>query len=542
MVTMTTRGPTRRTSFRRLGALGALGSTALAGSACSWSLPGSKTSRPVVPLADRQVLRLVLGGEPESLDPARVSFVDEIGVVMRVNANLLALDANGALVPDLAERLPVVSSDGKRVTFSLRSGLVYSDGAPLRASDFAFSWRRHVTPPTAGYYAFVGQVLEGVRALDDRTVEFALRAPAPWFLSVLTTWCGVPLREDVVSRSDWTEPPHYVGCGPYMLTIREPGNRIVMEANPRYHRGPSTLKTIELLALSEPAVALAAYRNDELDVLALRREDMAVALQEPALRREHQQFPAPCTTFLAFNASRPPYSLAGVRRAISSALDRGAFVSGALGGAGAAAAQLVPPGLPGHYRDARGQRRDVPAARRHLADAGYADPSRLPPVHVVYAGGARARARADAVVEQLRQALSIEAVSEPMESRAFTDATRSPATAPGAFLSGWCQDYPDPQAWYSALFHSRSPLSGTGWSSAELDRALDQADAERDARRRDDYYRRAAELLADEAPVAFLFHDVVSRLVKPWVHGLDANPLELYEGQANVMGLRIHKH
>src|SRR5688500_12039806 len=76
------------------------------------------------PLAERQILRLALGGDPETLDPARVSFVNEIGVVMRVFSNLLALDPKGALVPDLAERLPAISSDGKRLTFTLRPSLV----------------------------------------------------------------------------------------------------------------------------------------------------------------------------------------------------------------------------------------------------------------------------------------------------------------------------------------------------------------------------------------------------------------------------------
>ncbi|HET7767577.1 MAG TPA: peptide ABC transporter substrate-binding protein [Chloroflexota bacterium] len=527
------------TSTRRAVAVG-VGAAALAG--CTLSLPGDSRASRLGPLAERQVLRLALDGDPETLDPARVSFVDEIAVVMRVHSNLLAFDARGALVPELAERLPAVSPDGKRLTFALRPGLVYSDGAPLRASDFSFSWQRHVTPPSAGPYAHVGQVVESVRAVDDRTVEFALTEPAPWFLSVLTTWCGVPLREDVVARAGWTEPPHYVGCGPFVLTLRERQNRLLLAANPRYYQGPPTLAAVELSQLGDPATALSAYRNDELDVHTIRGEDLSVVQQDQALRRQLQQFPGTCTTFLSFNTTRAPYSLLGVRRAIATALDRAAYVSGPLGGLGTPATQLVPPGMPGHYRQLAGQRRDLTAARKHLADAGYADPSRLPPLQVTYAGGARARVRAEALATQLREALAIAASAEPAESRAFSEAIRSPAAAPGAFVTGWCQDYPDPQAWYSALFHSRSALSGTGWSSVDVDRMLDEANAERAPRRRDELYQRAAQRIADEAPVVFLYHETVSRLVKPWVHGLAPNPLELYEGQANTMGLRILKH
>ncbi|MGI8424047.1 MAG: peptide ABC transporter substrate-binding protein [Chloroflexota bacterium] len=487
------------------------------------------------------MLRLALGGEPETLDPARVSFVDEIGVVMRVFANLLAFDAKGALVPELAEKLPVVSADGKTLTFSLRPGLLYSDGRSLAAGDFALSWRRHVDPRTAGPYAFVGHVVESVRAPDHRTVEFRLRSPAPWFLSVVTTWCGVPLREDVVSRPDWTEPHSYVGCGPYVLASRERQNRIVLEANPRYHRGAPILTSIELITVGEPAVALEAFRSDELDIIGLRREDLPLLQQDAALRRQHQLFPAPCTTFLAFNTTRAPFSQVGVRRALAASLDREALVAGALGGVGAPAAQLVPAGLPGHYQDLRGQKRDITAARKHMADAGYPDGARLPPVQIVYAGGVQVRARTDALAEQLRRSLGVAALAEPMEGSEFVEATRSAVSAPSVYLSGWCQDYPDPHAWYSAQFHSRSTLNGTGWSSPEVDRLLDEADAEANERRRNELYRRVAQVIADDAPLVFLYHDVVSRLVKPWVHGLAPNPLELYEGQSNTMGLRILK-
>src|SRR5688500_3676659 len=107
MVAMKTDPASRRAAIAALGA-------SLA--ACSVTLPRVRGGRPIAPLAERQILRLALGGEPETLDPARVSFLDEIGVVMRVFSNLLAFDAGGVLVPELAERLPAISSDGKRLT------------------------------------------------------------------------------------------------------------------------------------------------------------------------------------------------------------------------------------------------------------------------------------------------------------------------------------------------------------------------------------------------------------------------------------------
>ncbi len=129
-----------------------------------------------------------------------------------------------------------------------------------------------------------------------------------------------------------------------------------------------------------------------------------------------------------------------------------------------------------------------------------------------------------------------------MDAHTFGEVTRSPETAPQLFLLGWCQDYPDPHSWYGALFHSGTGHSSTGWMSAEYDRLVDAASAERDEGKRRDFYARAAQVLADDAPVAFLHHTIVSRLVKPWVSGLGNGVSELYEGQANVRGIRILMH
>jgi oligopeptide transport system substrate-binding protein len=530
--------PPRATTVRR-GALVAPLVAGLATGATASSVPGlDRFSAPREQLAERQLLRVALATDPETLDPARVAYVDEIAVAARVHANLLRLDARGEVVPELAERLPVVSTDGRTLTFTLRPGLLYADGSPLTARDVVFSWRRHGDPRTGGEYAFVAQALQEVRAPDDRTVVFALKTPAPWFLAVLTTWCGVPLQESLVSRPNWTDPGTYVGAGPYALVARERGSRLTLEANPHYFRGLPALRAVELTVFPEPALALAAYRNGELDVAPVRREDLPLISADASLKRQHQQYPSACTTFLALNTTRPPLDRAPLRRAIATALDREAYVTEALGGLGAPASQLVPRGLPGHFPGVRGQKRDVSAARRLLLESGYAG---TPELRLSYAGTARARERVDAIARQLRRDLGLDVVLDSTDSRTLSQITRSPSTAPLLWLSGWCQDYPDPQAWFSSLFHSRAGISATGWSSAAVDQLLEGADGERDTRKRSDQYQRAAQAILDDAPIAVLYHDVVSRLVKPHVAGLGAVPFEAYEGQANLMGVRILK-
>ncbi|MGH2368745.1 MAG: peptide ABC transporter substrate-binding protein, partial [Chloroflexota bacterium] len=522
--------------------------------------------------AERQIIRLNLGAEPGTIDPQKVAYVGEIAIVMRLFSNLLAFDGKGHLVPEMAERLPAISADGKTLTFTLRRGLLYSDGHPLQAKDFEYGWKRHLDPRTAGEYAFTGYAIEGaeefhsagaadqatlnqvrdavgVQAAGDRLLIFTLKHPAPWFLSVLATWCGVPTRQDLVEQGGdtWTEPPTYVGNGPYILKTWEHDSRLVLEANPNYYRGAPSLTTIDLAMIGEPAAAFAAYGNGELDLVSVESEDLPVVEGDAELRRQYQRFPGRCTTYLGFNTTLAPFDHPAVRRAFAAALDRDEFVSQVLGAIGVPAEQLVPPGLPGSYRDLQGQRFDPAQARRLLAGAGFPGGEGLPAITFTYAATPANEARVAALSEQLQRNLGVSVEAEPVEARAYTARLQSQETTPQVFLAGWCQEYPDPQNWYSTVFHSGSMASGgiaghTGWANAEFDRLAEQADAEQDQIRRQALYQRAAQLLIDEAPVAFLYHTAVSRLVKPYVAGLPQNPLDYYPGQSNLSGLTILKH
>jgi oligopeptide transport system substrate-binding protein len=384
----------------------------------------------------------------------------------------------------------------------------------------------------------------GVRARNERTLEFRLTHPAPWFLSVLTTWCGLPTREDLVQSAGthWTEPSTYVGNGPYVLKTWERQSHMVLETNPHYHKGPPPLSTVELSMIGDPATAMTAHLNGELDAVPVPREDVAAISADPRLTQQYQRFPGGCVAYLGFNAAAPPFNRTLVRRAFAAALDREELVRGVLGGAGVPADQLVPAGLPGHFEGLRPQRYDVAQARRWLAEAGFPDGQGFPEVRLTYAADDRNQPRIEALIAQLRRSLGVTLVPDPVEPRAFAVMLRTPERAPAAYVFGWCQDYPDPRSWYNAAFHSATAAGHTGWTDAEFDRLTREADGEADRSRRSDLYRRAAQILNDAAPVVFLYHSATARLVKPYVSGLLPNPLDLFEGQTNLFNLKILRH
>jgi len=516
-------------------------------------------------LAAQQVLRTV-GTEPDSIDPQKASFVSEINAIMKVFSNLLTFDKNGNLVPEMAATLPEYSTDGKTVTVRIKQGLKYSDGAPLNAQNFKFGWLRHLDPRTASEYAFTGYVIAGaeayntstatdeatlnslasrvgVAAPDDSTIVFTLKEPAVYFSSILATWNGLPTREDMIKQggANWTEPETYIGNGPFKLTIWEHQVRMVFEANPNYWRGAPKLQRIEEIVYNDPTVAFTAYRNDELDTVGVGSGEIDVVRSDPQLRAQFTQEPGTCTFYLGFNTQLAPMNNPALRQAIAMAFDRQTWVNDVLRGLGLPAEQFLPPGFPGYYPDLRTYKYDPAAAKAKLTEAGI-DPAALGEINYAYSSSPRNQLRAEWIQNQLQTTLGLKIKLDPIESKAYSAMLKRQDTTQQMFLLGWCQDYPDPQNWYSTVFHSSATVSHTGWKNAQFDQLTSQADGEQNAARRDQLYKQAAQILIDDAPVVFIYNNVSTFLVKPWVKGWTTTPIDYYFSSTTIMDVYIEDH
>ena len=174
------------------------------------------------------------GSEPDTIDPQKESFVNEVAQTMMVFEALMSFDPKTLKpVPAAAKEAPKLSSDGLNYTFTLRDGLKYSDGSPVTAKDFQYGFTRTCDPAVAGEYAFTAYIIVGCEAwntmdpkkatkaeLDaakaklgiktngDKEISFTLTEKAPYFQSIAALWVGVPTREsDVTKGGDkWTEP------------------------------------------------------------------------------------------------------------------------------------------------------------------------------------------------------------------------------------------------------------------------------------------------------------------------------------------------
>lgn len=504
-------------------------------------------------------LRVPMGGEPDTIDPQRVSFVNEVAQTMLVYSALMTFDPDTLRpVPHMAAAMPDVSDDGLTYTFTIRADAKYSDGRAVEASDFVYGFQRLCDPDVAGDYAFTGYVVVGceeyntaylrnepaarlaelraavgVRAVDARTVEYRLREEAPYFPSIMGLWVGVPTREDMVARGGdrWTEPATFIGNGPFKLVEWRHNERMVFERNEHYVPKPK-LKRIVKTQIADAAVAFAAYRGDEIDIYGVAGEDRRLVEGDSELSAQLVKAGGSCTFYYGFNVERPPFDDPRVRLAFARAFDREAFVRDIQRGLGSVNESFIPPGFPGHDAEDRTQSFDPAAARALLSESRYG--ANVPPVKFTYASSALAKTRAEWIVGQWRQHLGIDVALDPVDRTAYTRLLKERATTPQVYSLGWCADYPDEQNWLTTVFHSTTTISSTGWRSEEFDALTRQADAEPDAARRGELYLRAQRVLTAEAPAAFYASDASWLLVKPWVQGHKNSSMDFFFSIFNI--------
>ncbi len=315
-------------------------------------------------------LNVCVSAEPITIDPTMVATTECVAYVSHLFENLMCYTAAdepfgedprvaAAELDYGAAESFAVSDDGLVYTFTLRDGALWSDGKPLTAGDFVYSWRRLCDPGMASDYGYIlsgivkgaAEVNEkgappetlGVKALDDRTLEITLEAPCPFFLQLCAFPNLVPLREDVIGQygDSWTEPANMVCNGPYRMNEWVHDSLITMVPNENY-RDPSAIGPREIrwhLTDDEEAI-LSSYQSGEYDFTDSLRSNRAAALRESG---ECRVLPSVSTYFLFLNGDH--LTDWRVRAAIALCIDRDDLVANVTGNGQIPAASLVAGGV-----------------------------------------------------------------------------------------------------------------------------------------------------------------------------------------------------
>ena len=293
-----------------------------------------------------QVLHRLSEQEPETLDPQKSSSAGPLAIDRDLFTGLLTLDAEEKVVPGVAQSWEI-APDGLTWTFHLRADAKWSNGEPLTADDFVYSFRRLVDPATAAadpsdltqlqnFQAIVsGEEKDltklGVKAVDAHTLTLSLTAPRIALKFLLTDPQLFPLHKASIEQwgNAWTQPEHLIGNGPFMMKSWVPQAQIVVTKNPTFYDAASVkLDEVDWIVTEDLKAGLLRYRAGELDWMRLTRQDLPWAKQN--LPDQLRTADANGFTFIFFNMKQGP--LAGpahkdLREALNLAIDRDVLVT-----------------------------------------------------------------------------------------------------------------------------------------------------------------------------------------------------------------------
>jgi oligopeptide transport system substrate-binding protein len=499
---------------------------------------GMKFMSPVVAGVARESALFLTGGEstnPREYDPATThSSGDKL-----VFSGLVSFDPNLNLVPEIAESWDI-SPDGTVYTFHLRANAKFHDGRAVTAQDFIYSWERAADPATNSdtVLTYLGDIvgvkemhegkasfISGLKATDDRTLQVTIDAPKLYFPLKLTYPTAFVLdKKNVESGEEWYRKPN--GTGPYKLTRWDSFQIMIYEANPDFYLGEPSIKTVVIQLYS--GIGIRLYESGEIDMTGISTYDVPRALDpnDPLHADMHSAVDL-CTSYIVFDVTKPPFDDPKVRQAFTMAFDRQKYLDVVYNGIGLPAVGLYPPALPGSSPDLKGLPYDPEQARKLLAGSKYGGAAGLPPIVFTDGGiGNDAGASAAAMAQMWQQNLGVTITIENLDPNNYSDLLYSGQHGQ-LFDYGWCADYPDPENFADALFHTGASQNLGNYSNPALDAILDQARTEQDVTKRIQLYQQAEQMIVEDAPALFTVHGISYVLVKPYVKGYVLTPIDV---------------
>lgn len=501
-----------------------------------------------------KILRVQQPTFPDQIDPQKASFASEIAVLTLNYDGLTRQDSDLKLVGAGAESWDF-SKDGLTLTFHLRANDMYSDGTPVTAANYVYAIQRNCDPNTAGQYqsitfeivgceafsttdpkdtAAMDAARKGVMAVatDDHTLTLTLTHPAPYFPTVASLWVFAPVKQELVEKGGdawYKDPKAQIGNGPFQITTYDDGQEIDFVANQHYWAGKPKLDGIHYIYQGESSLALEAYKNGDLDIMTVDPSQIPVVKADPSVSKDFQQYPIAASYNLGFNLAMKPFDDIKVREAFSEAFDRKTYCATIRNGDCLPTTSWIPLGLPGSVTtDKYGF--DPAAAKAALAASSYKTADALPPITLYFNSNDTANtARAEWVAGQYRDILGVTITLAPTEGTAWTAMRKDPKTFPQmALVTGWIQDYPDPQNWLSVYWKCDATFAKRfSYCNPALDKVLEQADVELDPAKRLALYEQASNMLIDDIPGPFLYNGTGVFLVKPNVTGTKGTALDV---------------
>ena len=492
-------------------------------------------TEPAEPQERRQGGTLTLvGPDPTTLDPHLVTDFDSATYIVEIFSGLVNLNPDLEVVPDLAKDWDTDDS-GTVYTFYLREDAQFHDGKPVTAQDFKWSFERALDPATGSTVSslylneIVGAMdklnddadeVEGIRVIDDNTLEITIDAPKAYFLAKLTYPTAFVLdQENVESGGDtWTDQPN--GTGPFRLSEYSLGEEIVLESHPLYY-GETEPALQRVRYLLSGGSAMIMYESGDIDATPVGLADIERVLDPTEPLNDELTVVAPTlsTFYVGLNSDVPPFDDPNIRQALNYAIDKEVLANVVFRRTIVPAEGILPPKMPGYNAEHDVYDFDVERAKELIAESKYGSVDDLPDITLTTSGGgAEPGIVATAVIGMLEQNLGIEVAVELVESAVFYSEVGEGNYQ--MFVLGWSADYPDPQDFLDIMFHSESKNNHVNYSNPDVDSLLEEARVEQDHEQRMALYQEAERMIVEDGPWIPLFHSAEYWLTKPYVKGM----------------------
>lgn len=527
-------------------------------------------------------LSVCVASEPETIDPALNSTVDGGIMLCHFDEGLVKwIDdgkGNGKLDMGQAKSMDkVVNSDGTvTYTFKLRDGIKWSDGQPVKASDFVYSWQRLVDHNTASPYNYQLDMVKGyseiadgtptgnktkdadgnetdemkyadastlaVSAPDDQTFVVTLSYDCPYFKEICAFPSTYPVRKDIIEKygDQWTfKPESYVTNGPYKMSEWVHNASIKAVKNDNYYDkdnlGP---KSITFQLMDDANSIYSAFKSGTLQFIESVPNDEVQSLLSSGDLKVINQLG---TYYVAMNNQKAPFDNEKVREAFSLAIDRNYIVNKVTQTGEVAADAYVPNAVSdvdsssdkdfravgGSYYSVKDSdyQANCEKAKQLLAEAGYPDGKGFPTVEYLYNTDDRHKAIAEALQQQWKTVLGVDVTLNNQEWGVFS-ATRRAGNYQLA-RDGWLADYNDPCSFLD-MFKSGGGNNDPKYSNAEYDKLIDAAKGTADQTERMKDFHSAEDLLMKDSALAPIFFYTQKYMIDPNIQGMYSTPLGFF--------------
>ncbi len=441
------------------------------------------------------------------------------------------------LEPEAASAMPAISGGGRVYTISIRKGMEFSNGKPVTADDFAYSFSRICNPATkspvvgfwdevAGCAAYAKKptgYVSGIKPLSKYTLQITLTEPDAAFVYVM----AMPHASVIPTGTGPQQAQHPLGSGPYELVSYTPGQSIILQKNPHYWNKtyPYTDGVYEKLGVS-PQVQLLELEKGQLDLMGdvLPNSDFLSVIDNPSLKKQTVTISALDTYFLTLNTHMKPFNNPLVREAVSYAIDRSSLLK-FVNGQGTVATGFIPPGVKGYTTQNLVNPYEVAKVKQLLKQAGYPNGFSTS----MYSWNTQPWTNLDTALQQQLAAVGIRVAVHAIQQSTFFTLAATPNKTPMT-LTFWVADFPDGSDFFNALVSCASDIPGGQNYAFYCDHSVDSQIAQGLANPSNavKYYVAATKTLLADNPIVPLYFGTVTTVYGSNVGGFAQNPIWAY--------------